>query len=178
MRTLTTLPAGTQLLGELREFASFPAETQSYIRRALAVRDGRGDRLRRHAASEEEARSVEAQTAFYGNLDHIRAAIPADDDIASVTSLMRWLVPLTAFDLAHKAIGSFAAYRFLYERLLGAGVRPWLFGAFCTAASLPQLHPEHRLRLLRSIDEQGCGAHGWSIREPLFMPAPEDALQD
>jgi hypothetical protein len=49
-------------------------------------------------------------------------------------------------------------------------VRPWLLGAFCTAAALPQLHPQHRLQLLRSIDETCAGPRGRSIREPAFYP--------
>jgi len=44
---------------------------------------------------------------------------------------------LTTFELSCSPIGGFAAYRFLYERLFGARVRPWLPAAFCAAAGLP-----------------------------------------
>ena len=169
MTTLTKSSAGAQILRELQEFATFPAATQDYIRRALEVRSG-CPAVRSPQAGGEDAQSSAARIAFYDRLDEIAAAIPADDDLAAVTGLMRWLVPLTAFDIAHNALGSFAAYRFLYERLLGAAVRPWLLGAFCTAAALPQLHPAHRLQLLRSIDETSAGPRGWSIREPAFYP--------
>ena len=64
----------------------------------------------------------------------------------------------------------FAAYRFLYERLIGAAVRPWLPGAFCAAAALPHLHPERRRALLQSISEAAATAPGWSNREPVFFP--------
>jgi hypothetical protein len=170
MTTLTTSSAGAQILRELQEYASFPAATQDYIRRALEVRSGGTGALAPPAGGGEEAQSLAARIAFYGRLDEIAAAIPVDDDLAAVAGLMRWLVPLTAFDIAHAALGSFAAYRFLYERLLGAAVRPWLLGAFCTAAALPQLHPQHRLQLLRSIDESCAGPRGRSIREPAFYP--------
>ena len=67
-------------------------------------------------------------------------------------------------------LASFSSYRFLYERLLGAGARPWLPGAFCAAASLPHLHPEKRRILLQSISEAAATAAGWSNREPSFYP--------
>ena len=177
MRTITRQSTGARILRELAEFAAFPAETQAYIRHALEIRDGcreappsdRGD---------DDARSDLARIAFYGRLEQISAAIPVDDDFAAVATLMRWLVPLTAFELAHTALDSFAAYRFLYERLLGAAVRPWLLGAFCTAAAMPQLHPQHRQKLLQSIRETNCGAQSWSIREPLFFPEPIAADAD
>ena len=64
----------------------------------------------------------------------------------------------------------FASYRFLYERLIGAAVRPWLPGAFCAAAALPHLHPDRRRTLLQSISEAAATAPGWSNREPVFFP--------
>ncbi len=73
-------------------------------------------------------------------------------------------------DLGQNRLNSFSAYRFLYERLIGAGSRPWLPGAFCAAASLPHLHPERRRALLQSISEAAATAPGWSTREPTFYP--------
>lgn len=178
MATLTRSTSGGQILRELQEFASFPAETQRYIRRSLEAASGNAERLLRDAATEEEIRSIEAQIAFYAKLGDLEAAIPVDDDIVAVTNLMRWLIPLSSFDLAHKALNSFAAYRFLYERLLGAAVRPWLLGAFCTAAAHPQLHPHHRRQLLDSIDPESCGSRGWSIREPAFDPLCVEEAED
>ncbi|SFP79406.1 hypothetical protein SAMN04488241_107133 [Sphingomonas rubra] len=60
--------------------------------------------------------------------------------------------------------------RFLYERLIGAEVRPWLPAAFCAAAALPHLHPELRRKLLQSISEVAATAVGWSNRQPGFFP--------
>ena len=62
------------------------------------------------------------------------------------------------------------AFRFLYERLLGAEVRPWLPGAFCGAAALPHIRPERRKELLQSISEAAATAPGWSMRAPRFFP--------
>ena len=163
------------MLQEMAYFAEFPVATQSYICLALAARSGCPQAAARQAATKEEACSFAARVQFYGNLEQIAAAIPTDDDVASATRLMRWLVPLTVFDIAHTALDSFEAYRFLYERLLGAAVRPWLLGAFCTAAALPQLHPDHRRRLMQSIDEDSGDPRSWSVREPLFFPQSVEA---
>ena len=175
MTTLTKSTTGAQALGELQEFAGFPAETQRLIRLALQARFGCPETLLEGAVSVEEACSLRARIAFYAKLEAIKEAIPVDDDISSVTTLLCWLVPLTVFDIAHRDLNSFSAYRFLYERLLGAAVRPWLLGAFCTAAAHPQLHPEHRRQLLQSINAGNCGAQGWSIREAVFHPQTIDA---
>ena len=83
---------------------------------------------------------------------------------------MGTLIRLTAFDLAQERLTGFSAYRFLYERLLGAEVRPWLPSAFCAAAALPQIRPERRRGLLQSISEAAATAPGWSARSPTFYP--------
>ena len=84
--------------------------------------------------------------------------------------LLAPLVTLTAFDLAGNRLTCFASYRFLYERLLGAAVRPWLPAVFVAAAALPHLHPDRRRHLLQSLSEGAATASGWSGREPVFFP--------
>ena len=80
------------------------------------------------------------------------------------------LVTMSAFDLGQSRLPTFGAYRFLYERLIGAGARPWLPGAFCAAAALPHLHPDQRRTLLQSLSEAAATAPGWSNRAPTFYP--------
>ena len=77
--------------------------------------------------------------------------------------------------LALEQIESFSAYRFLYERLFGARVRPWLPAAFCAAAALPQIAPARRKVLLQSLSEAAATAPGWSDREPCFYPEKVEA---
>ena len=117
-----------------------------------------------------EAASIRAQVRIYARLPDIRAMIPDDSGLDSVEPLFAPLVTITAFDLGQGRLTTFSAYRFLYERLLGAGARPWLPGAFCAAASLPHLHPDKRRLLLQSISEAAATAIGWSNREPTFYP--------
>jgi hypothetical protein len=160
---------GTSMLMEMEEFASFPKGTERYIRRSLDIGLRRRDAVRRWARTDAEADSIRAQDIVYDRLDEIRGQIPDDVAIAPMASMVAALVALSAFDLAQGLLPSFAAYRFLYERLLGAAVRPWLPAAFCAAASLPHLHPDRRRALLETAaDAVACA--GWSGREPRFVP--------
>ena len=77
---------------------------------------------------------------------------------------------MTAFDLSQERINSFSAFRFLYERLLGARVRPYLPAAFCAAAALPVIRPLQRKLLLQSLSEAAATAPAWSDRQPSFYP--------
>lgn len=161
---------GAMTLAEMKEFASFPAATQRYIRRSLDVGLERQDALGRWSRDVVEAASIRAQTRIYGRLDGLRAIVPDDSGLDAIEPFMAPLVTMSAFDLGQDRLCSFGAYRFLYERLLGASVRPWLPGAFCAAAALPHLHPDRRRALLQSISEAAATAAGWSAREPSFYP--------
>jgi hypothetical protein len=161
---------GAVTLAELREFASFPSATQRYIRRSLDIAYHRGDAMETWGRDVVEEASIRAQTRIYGRLDEIKTRVPDDSGLDQIEPFMAPLVTVSAFDLGQNRLNSFSAYRFLYERLLGAGSRPWLPGAFCAAASLPHLHPEKRRALLQSISEAAATAVGWSNREPTFYP--------
>jgi len=159
-----------QMFDEMKEFATFTAASQRYIRRSIDVGLGRDGAAERWARDAGEAASIAAQMRAYRKLATVRDSIPEDDAPESAEKLMGALISPSAFDLAEGRLESFAAYRFLYERLLGADVRPWLPAAFCAAAAMPGLHPQMRKSLLRSITEREAGAAGWSCREPAFYP--------
>lgn len=161
---------GEKLISEMKEFASFDKSTQRYIRRSLDTAFGRKDPIATWARDEGEAAAINAQKRFYAQLPHLRADIPDDSGLDMLEPFLGLLTTLSAFDLAQGRIDSFSAYRFLYERLLGAQVRPWLPAAFCAAAALPHLHPDRRRILLQSISEGAATAAGWSSREPVFWP--------
>ena len=170
MTTKTQPAGGALLISEMKEFAGFPKSTQRYIRRSLDVAFGRSDPIDTWARDDVEVASIAAQGRFYKQLDHLRQQIPDDSGLDMIEPFLGMLVTLSAFDLGQDRLPSFAAYRFLYERLLGAGVRPWLPAAFCAASALPHLHPERRRLLLQSISENAATAPGWSSREPVFWP--------
>lgn len=161
---------GAMTLAEMKEFAGFSAATQRYVRRALDIGLEREDALTRWSRDVVEAASIRAQARVYSRLDELRATVPDDSGLDAVEPFMAPLVTLTAFDLGQGRLTSFAAYRFLYERLIGAEVRPWLPSAFCSAAAMPHLHPDLRRKLLQSISEAAATASGWSTRQPAFFP--------
>jgi hypothetical protein len=161
---------GALTLSEIREFAAFNSGTQRYIRRSLDIGLGRGDPMGMWSRDVVESASIRAQSRVYARLDDIRAVVPDDSGLDRIEPFMAPLMTMTAFDLGQGRLDSFGSYRFLYERLIGAGARPWLPGAFCAAASMPHLHPELRRTLLQSISEAAATAPGWSNREPGFYP--------
>ena len=161
---------GALTLVEMKEFASFTKGTQRYIRRSLDVGLGRRDAMKRWSRDVGEAASIRAQERVYRRLDHIRDYIPDDSGLDAMEPMMGPLVTMAAFDLGQDKLLDFASFRFLYERLVGAAVRPWLPAAFCAASALPHLHPERRRSLLQSISEAAATAPGWSNREPVFYP--------
>ena len=157
-------------LAEMKEFAGFSASTQRYIRRSLDIGLDRDDALVRWSRDIVETASIRAQARHYVRLADLRTRVPDDSGLDAVEPFLAPLVTISAFDLGQGRITSFSAYRFLYERLISASVRPWLPGAFCAAAALPHLHPELRRKLLQSISEAAATASGWSSRKPAFYP--------
>lgn len=173
MATTTTTQT---ILTEMREFAGFSPSEQRYIRRSLDIGLGREDAFRRWARGPAEAASIRTQYVMYQDLKLLRTMLtPADEGseaagLEDLETVMGPLLRVTTFDLSQGRIESFSAYRFLYERLLGAQVRPWLPGAFCGAAALPHIRPERRKELLQSISEAAATAPAWSMRPPQFFP--------
>jgi hypothetical protein len=160
-----------RLISEMKEFASFTAAEQRYIRRSIDVAVLGTEAAERWSRNGSEQASINAQDRLYRTLlKLIRTAVPEDIAIDAAAEFIGPLITMSAFDLGEEKLTSFSAYRFLYERLLGGGVRPWLASAFLAAAGLPYLHPATRKSLLRSITEGDAAAPGWSHREPSFIP--------
>ncbi|WP_336979081.1 hypothetical protein [Altererythrobacter fulvus] len=157
-------------IAELREFASFAPSEQRYIKRSLDVGLGRADASKLWARDAEELASIRCQYLAYQDLKGLKGITPDEMSLDGIEDYMGKLLRVTAFDLAQERLNGFSAYRFLYERLLGADVRPWLPAAFCGASALPQLRPERRKLLLQSLSEAAATAPGWSARAPIFYP--------
>ena len=157
-------------IAELREFAGFTACEQRYIKRSLDVGLGRQDAFKLWARDASESGSIRSQYVVYQELKTLRGQVPSETGFEALEAYLGKLMRVAAFDLAQERIESFSAFRFLYERLLGAEVRPFLPSAFCAAAALPQIRPDRRKHLLQSISEAAATAPGWSAREPSFYP--------
>ena len=164
-------------INEMREFASFSAGEQRYIKRSLDIGLGRQDAFKLWARNEGENAAIRSQYVAYQELKSLRDSIPHDATISDIETFMGKLVRVAAFDLSQERIASFSAFRFLYERLLGAEARPWLPSAFCAASALPQIRPECRKELLQSLSEAAATAPGWSDREPAFYPEYVEAAE-
>ena len=162
--------SGTLTLTEIREFANFSSKSQRYIRMALDVAFGREDAIALWSRNNDEIKAMKLQQKKYANLDTLRSRIPSGNDIAGNEIFFAQLMAISSFDILQGKLDCFAAYRFLYERLLGPNVRPWLPAIFCATASLPQLDPKERKKLLQSISEAAATAVGWSKRSPSFFP--------
>ena len=160
--------AGTSVLWEMVEFAAFPKGTTRYVSRSLDIGMGRGDAADRWSRNEAETGLIRSQQKAYRRLDEIRFHVRDDSFVAAAPPAMAALIEISAFDLAQGELEGFASYRFLYERLIGAAIRPWLPAAFRAAAVLPTIPPERRLALVRSVGEEFISTPGWSRREPAF----------
>src|SRR6187399_1540335 len=159
-------------IAELREFASFTEDEQLFIERSLDVGLGRGDAFKQWSG---DADAIRSQYLAYRELKALREAIPCETSLEGVQEFIGTLVRISVQDLVQEQITSFSAYRFLYERLLGAKARPWLPSAFCGAAALPQIRPFRRKTLLQSLSEAAATAPAWSEREPCFYPEKVEA---
>ena len=157
-------------IGEMREFASFAPCEQRYIKRSLDIGLARCDAFKLWGRTEHENTAIRRQYVAYQDLKALRDLIPVEGTIGEVERFIGKLVRMAIFDLSQERIANFSAFRFLYERLLGAEARPYLPSAFCAAAALPQIRPEQRKRLLQSLSEAAATAPAWSENAPSFYP--------
>ncbi|MGB3796862.1 MAG: hypothetical protein WA957_11225 [Alteraurantiacibacter sp.] len=162
-------------IAEMREFAGFTESEQRFIERSLDIALGRSDAFKSWSNCPEDQRAIRGQYLAYRELRRLRTMIPENDSFDAIEGLMGALMRISAQDIAMEQLDSFSAYRFLYERLLGAASRPFLPAAFCAAAALPQIRPERRRMLLQSLSEAAATAPAWSTNEPAFFPEKIEA---
>lgn len=161
------IPIGAAVLAELEEFGGFLGETQRYIRRSLDIALARSDPVARWARSQREATEIRAQIQVYGWLGSIRRLVPTGSALGEIGPFFTPLVAVSDFDIGTGHLTSFSAYRFLYERMLGAKARPWLASAFCAAAAMP--HQElSGTKLIASLGDAVDAP--WSSHEATFYP--------
>ena len=157
-------------IAEMREFAGFTATERVFIERSLDIALGRGDAFKVWSRDKDDDSAIRSQYLAYRELRALRDTTPDIAGMEGVAYYMGALIRIAAQDLAQDQLKSFSAFRFLYERLLGASARPFLPAIFCGAAALPQIRPCSRRVLLQSLSETAATAPGWSEREPGFFP--------
>jgi hypothetical protein len=162
------ITAGAVMFAEIQEFGSFSVDVQRYIGRSLDIAFYPDVPPAAWARDARETDDIHAQKQVYNLLHDIRAAMPKDHAYVDPEAFLFPLMGVTAFDVTCSPIISFGQYRFLYERLLGAAVRPWLPGAFASAAALPHFPSDVREVLLASTTN--ALTDEWSMVEPSFYP--------
>ena len=167
---MTLASTATMAIAEMREFASFAPCEQRYIKRSLDIGLSRCDAFRLWGRTEAENTAIRRQYVAYQDLKALRELVPSEGAPGEVERFLSKLVRMATFDLEQERIVCFSAFRFLYERLLGAEARPYLPAAFCAASALPVIRPERRKTLLQSLSEAAATAPGWSERAPSFYP--------
>lgn len=167
---MTLASTATLSISEMREFAGFTPAEQRYIKRSLDIGLARSDAFKLWGTTTSESNAIRRQYVAYQDLKVLRDLIPETGDIGEVERLIGKLIRLAVFDLDQEKLSSFSAFRFLYERLLGPAARPYLPAAFCAAAALPQIRPQHRKGLLQSLSEAAATAPAWSDTAPRFYP--------
>lgn len=160
-----------QMIAEMREFAGLTAEEQHYIARSLDLGLERCDMSALGSEDGDHGWCLRSQATAYGELGPLRSALTDAFSIEALDEYFGVLVRISAQDLARGFLGSFAAYRFLYERLLGPALRPLLPASFCAAATLPHLEPDLRRLLLESVNEDVATATRWPQCAPSFVPS-------
>ena len=167
---MTLASTSTMAIGEMREFAGFAPCEQRYIKRSLDIGLARTDAFKLWGRTEAENTAIRRQYVAYQDLKVLRSMVPQEGTMGEIERFIGKLVRMVAFDLSQERLASFSAFRFLYERLLGADARPYLPAAFCAAAALPLIRPQQRKVLLQSLSEAAATAPGWSDRKPSFYP--------
>ena len=175
---MATAQTASLTIAEMREFASFAEHEREFIERSLDIGMSRGDAFKAWSRSADDQRAIRSQYLAYRELRQLRALIPGDDRGEGIEGFIGSLIRVTALDLGMEKLDSFSAYRFLYERLLGAASRPFLPSAFCGAAALPGIRPCRRKMLLQSLSEAAATAPAWSPREPGFYPEKVEAMEE
>lgn len=158
--------------GELREFSGFSAKSQRYIRTSLDIfRDYTFKELSdRWARTVDERVELQMRIRVYEDIPALKDSIPKTDNLPAVTAYYGPLLLIATYDLANMKLSCFGSFRFLYERMLSAQIRPLLPSVYVAAAAMPTIEPMFRKVLLQSISEAAATAPGWSPREPVFFP--------
>jgi hypothetical protein len=150
-------PLGELLIAEMKEFGTFHKKTQRYIRQSLDVAFHRGDPIAVWGRTQDERDNIRLQIHNYElllNRIRLRLDRAGGVNIGHIEWVIGPLVGLATFDLSNGCLNGFGPFRFLYERLFGAEVRPWLPSVYMAASGMPLLHPAERKNLLHAISER------------------------
>ena len=81
--------AASLTICEMREFASFTAAEQRYIRRSLDIGLGRQDAFKLWARSADESAGIRSQYVAYQDLKLLRASVPSETALEAVEGILQ-----------------------------------------------------------------------------------------
>jgi hypothetical protein len=151
------------------EYASFTVLERLHILRALHIAEADRAALPQFSIPIAAARHPDVQrmwanfeTLRVGDLmtvyrpegaDWIRSAIPHDGEASACATLLEKLIFVTIKELNVGILERFGPYRFLYERIIGPEIHPYLPPAFLAAVSLPRWPLDWRVLAAQSVEQ-------------------------
>jgi hypothetical protein len=163
---------------ERDEFRRLGRAAQIYIVRALDFGLPRNDPMQRWQASDLMGMAMQlAHANVYFHLAEIRERIRDQKQFDSEFSDWELIRLCARIDIKHDEMGNIAAFRFLYERLFGPPIRPWITSVFLEAATSPVLTADWRRRCVLSVTDADLDDND-DRTMPLFYPDIGDLIGD
>jgi hypothetical protein len=136
----------------MAQFASFPEATRHYISEALVMGLTKPGEKPWVANTLWESAAKLARMDVYHSIPVVRERIAAKGyQLETWSDEFGLLHRYAQFDLQHEEMSDFPAFVFLYERLLGPAIRPWLLSIYLAAAGSPLLTEKGRERAISGI---------------------------
>lgn len=160
---------GAQFVAEATEYSELSPKAQRYIARSLEVAQTGLKCAKQWARGVGESSSIMVQVSLYMRLPEARNKIPKSNAFWELSDFFGYALPCAAFDVSEGRLDGFAAFKFLYERLLGARARPWLASLYAAAVALPNFRPSD---FYTTDGGWNCeiDSRDWDTTEPQFMP--------
>lgn len=167
---------------ERAEFAAFSREEQLHIVRAIKMADSIANAASTLAAGiaalkhKDSSRLGAALTtmqagdlgqAYISVLISLKKSIRRDGEATRNASFLKDLIWLTIRELEQDLIERYPPYRYLYQRLVGREIVPFLPSAFLAAVSLPRWDREWSRGAIASVEFEESGDFG---TPPQFFP--------
>jgi hypothetical protein len=159
------------IVDEMAQFAAFPQPTRDYICRALAL--GR-EELNQGGVLTGSAWDIACELArrdMYFSLPMVRESLARKGfQLETWTTEFGLLHRYAQFDLQFSEMRDFGAFTFLYERLIGPAVRPWLLSIYLAAAASPKLVEEAREEAIARVTSYDVGNCIVDTPIPIYFP--------
>ena len=161
---------------ERAEFAQFRSLVQIYIVRALDLGLPRNHPMERwHEGGPVGMAMLLARADAYRHLGVLREELQDCKQVGPDFRYWDAIRKAVRFDVQHEEMGDIAAFRFLYERLLGPPIRPWITSLYLAAVTEPDSTSEWKERCLASVTAADLDDHD-DKSMPLFFPDIVDLL--